>query len=1560
MQQRRGTASQWISTNQGNGPILSPGEIGWESDTNKFKIGDGVNHWIDLDYFSTDSAESVTEQINAAITGLIGGAPGVLDTLNELAAAINDDPTFFSTIATNLSNHESDSTNVHGIPDTSLLATKSYADTAEADAITAAGTAADTKISNAVAALTKSSVGLGNVDNTSDANKPVSTATQTALDAKASDTDLSDHTSATTNVHGILDTDELATKEYVTQEIGNSEVDQASLAGTGLTWDAGTQKFTVNTELIQERVTGISDTEIGYLNGVTSDIQTQLNAKSPVDDATFTGTTSVDDLEIAGSLTFSGTATQINSTDTTLEDPIIYLAEGNTANINDLGFVASYDDGTYAHTGLVKDASAGAWKLFKGVTDEPTNTVNFGQGTLDDLQVGGLTASSLTVGDVSNTEFSYLNGVTSAIQTQLDGKAPIDIIPDFNGGSSTTTISRTTFSPAALYSWAEGGYLAVMTSGSASQGDEDLMNSIPDGTNITYTNEYGSSVVQKTGAASRNNNVVRVPITPISGTYPFYNDIDTFNWSFEYSESIPSQSGKFLTNDGTDLSWGTIDLSSKQDVVSGVSDTEIGYLNGVTSAIQTQLDAKAPVDIIPAVTDTTTASLPNISPSDLSDGVEPNSFWAVSYGGAMANPKVVAIRHHYLDGSSLSTDSEPTANDVALFNAIPNGSWFKITNGSTTLTFKKNNSAYSGTDNGYNSILIPFANMSQSSNSSYDTIGDTESQVWTIEQMQWQRKIDTLDSFEGSFVGAEWDGTSLIKIGSGSFTSTSVNDFNNTFSVGDTVRVSGVPSFGGSYDSYLEFTTTGAAVLSGDNAYVNIPATLVSNTAGGSSVSGPVALSIEEPGATTPGTAGKYLTNDGTTASWATIDLSSKQDVVSGVSSTEIGYLDGVTSAIQTQLDAKIESSDLSGYATESYVGTAIDNLIGGAPGALDTLNELAAAINDDASYAATITTALGLKAPLDSPTFTGTVDFTGATVNGIPTPEAAESTTLGTVYGLTSIDEGGGLGGNTALGYNSTIYPYTNYAIAIGVDATAVSDNSIAIGHGSQTGSNGISIGLNALSFNSIAIGANSTTGDYAADGIAIGDSASATQDNAIAIGNQASAWNNMISLGNSQHTRFRIPGVALDTANAQGGLALGWDSQGGPSGTGGFEWVVAGASPAIPQEAGKVYGLTEINDANTAIGYSALGNSGIGSPNTAVGSNAGGGLTSGMNNTLIGSNAGAVIAAGEDNVFVGEGTAYSFMAGNNNVIIGARAAQLYLGGYNNIAIGAGVYLEDNVNGQIKIGYGPETSFKIPGIGIDWNPNNTGGYNFTKPVQVLDENTFQGAGIAGGTTDNEIKITNTANSSEPYGYVRATGVTLQSSAGTAALTTNANSELLVNGSPIGGGGGSMTLLANQTFDSSYGQFEYLASLQYQNYKDLQIRIYNIGADPIAFGTYEFRFEDGYGYSMSMAGTRTRVTTDSSGMPATVASYNPQFYAINNNNIIAGTNSMMQIDIKDFQKPNQYWRNITMNLNYQDDNGYSFNETFTGFITGDPGMNQFTLSSSENLYAGLVEIYGIN
>ena len=88
-----------------------------------------------------------------------------------------------------------------------------------------------------------------------------------------------------------------------------------------------------------------------------------------------------------------------------------------------------------------------------------------------------------------------------------------------------------------------------------------------------------------------------------------------------------------------------------------------------------------------------------------------------------------------------------------------------------------------------------------------------------------------------------------------------------------------------------------------------------------------------------------------------------------------------------------------SGIATESYVTTQISNLVDGAPGALDTLNELAAALEDDANFSTTITNlinaneahidanvaALGItKDDEDMGTFTGSTITDNQTVKAI------------------------------------------------------------------------------------------------------------------------------------------------------------------------------------------------------------------------------------------------------------------------------------------------------------------------------------------------------------------------------------------------------------------------------------------------------------------------------------------------------------------------------------------------------------------------------------------------
>jgi hypothetical protein len=60
--------------------------------------------------------------------------------------------------------------------------------------------------------------------------------------------------------------------------------------------------------------------------------------------------------------------------------------------------------------------------------------------------------------------------------------------------------------------------------------------------------------------------------------------------------------------------------------------------------------------------------------------------------------------------------------------------------------------------------------------------------------------------------------------------------------------------------------------------------------------------------------------------------------------------------------------------ASTAFVSTAIANLADSAPATLDTLNELAAALGDDANFSTTVTNSIALKAPLAGPTFTGNV----------------------------------------------------------------------------------------------------------------------------------------------------------------------------------------------------------------------------------------------------------------------------------------------------------------------------------------------------------------------------------------------------------------------------------------------------------------------------------------------------------------------------------------------------------------------------------------------------------
>jgi len=101
--------------------------------------------------------------------------------------------------------------------------------------------------------------------------------------------------------------------------------------------------------------------------------------------------------------------------------------------------------------------------------------------------------------------------------------------------------------------------------------------------------------------------------------------------------------------------------------------------------------------------------------------------------------------------------------------------------------------------------------------------------------------------------------------------------------------------------------------------------------------------------------------------------------------------------------------------ATTAFVQQEVTALVDSSPSTLDTLNELAAALGDDPNFATTTATSIGLKAPLASPTFTGTTtiptaDINGGTIDGTviggATPAAISGTTgtFSSTLGVTGI----------------------------------------------------------------------------------------------------------------------------------------------------------------------------------------------------------------------------------------------------------------------------------------------------------------------------------------------------------------------------------------------------------------------------------------------------------------------------------------------------------------------------------------------------------------------------
>ena len=95
-----------------------------------------------------------------------------------------------------------------------------------------------------------------------------------------------------------------------------------------------------------------------------------------------------------------------------------------------------------------------------------------------------------------------------------------------------------------------------------------------------------------------------------------------------------------------------------------------------------------------------------------------------------------------------------------------------------------------------------------------------------------------------------------------------------------------------------------------------------------------------------------------------------------------------------TTLNNVTDPSSAQQAATKNYVDTSIANLIAGAPATLDTLDEIAAAINDDNNVYTTLTSSIATKLPLAGGTMTGAIAMGGSKITGAGAPTTGSDLT--------------------------------------------------------------------------------------------------------------------------------------------------------------------------------------------------------------------------------------------------------------------------------------------------------------------------------------------------------------------------------------------------------------------------------------------------------------------------------------------------------------------------------------------------------------------------------------
>ena len=131
------------------------------------------------------------------------------------------------------------------------------------------------------------------------------------------------------------------------------------------------------------------------------------------------------DVNIAGDITFGGTGTTLSTTTLSVNDPIVFIGDGNVTDAVDLGIVGEYiAGGVTKYTGVVRDASDGVVKFYKDTTVAPAaGVVNFSGAGLayTDVRVGAVTSAAVTASGMITAN----GGLTASTAVSLSGTVDI-------------------------------------------------------------------------------------------------------------------------------------------------------------------------------------------------------------------------------------------------------------------------------------------------------------------------------------------------------------------------------------------------------------------------------------------------------------------------------------------------------------------------------------------------------------------------------------------------------------------------------------------------------------------------------------------------------------------------------------------------------------------------------------------------------------------------------------------------------------------------------------------------------------------------------------------------------------------------------------------------------------------------------------------------------------------------------------------------------------------------------------------------------------------------------